>query len=90
MIRMAFYLSKMTVADENKDGPLEFTHLRLVEFLEFIGRLSHYFFEATSQHFEWSLPMKCKVMLKWFFAPSNLEFVDPGDREGQLSDSDYD
>ena len=48
MIRTAFYLSKMTVADEHKEGPLEFTHIKFVEFLEFIGRLSHYFFESTS------------------------------------------
>ena len=90
MIRMAFYLSKMTVADEKKDGPLEFTHLKFVEFLEFIGRLSFYFFEATPQHFEWSLTMKCKVMLQWFFTPTSLPFVDPEDREGNLSDSEAD
>ena len=63
MIRTAFYLSKMTVADELRKGALEFTHLKMVEFFEFIGRLSHSFFESTSSHFEWSLAKKMEVIL---------------------------
>ena len=55
MIRIAFFLSKMTVVDELRDGPLEFSHIKFVEFLEFVGRLAYLFFETTSQHFEWSL-----------------------------------
>ena len=55
MIRIAFYLSKMTVIDELRDGPLEFSHIKFVEFLEFVARLAYLFFENTSQHFEWSL-----------------------------------
>ena len=48
MIRIAFYLCKMTVADESLHGPLEFNHLLEVEFLEFIGRLAYLFFESTT------------------------------------------
>ena len=48
MIRTAFYLSKMTVPDEIRNGPLEFTHLKQVEFYEFIGRIAHIFFETTN------------------------------------------
>ena len=49
----AFYLSKMTVADEQRDGPLQYSHLAFVEFLEFVGRLAYLYFESTPQHVEW-------------------------------------
>ena len=35
---IAFGLSKMTVADENEVGPEEYEHIRLVEFMDMIGR----------------------------------------------------
>ena len=65
MIRTAFYLSKMTVSDEMHSGMMEFVHLKLVEFMEFIGRLSHAFFESTSHHFEWKITQKIEVVLGW-------------------------
>ena len=43
-VRTALYMSKMTIADELRDGPLEFSHIRFVEFLEFIGRIAHRYF----------------------------------------------
>ena len=48
MIVKAFYMSKMTVVDEHRDGNLEFTHLKFVEFLEFLARVTHFFFEETN------------------------------------------
>ena len=35
-IYQAFFLSKMTVPNENEDGPVHYWHLKFVEFLEFI------------------------------------------------------
>ena len=90
MIRKAFYLSKMTVSDEHKDGPLEFTHLKMVEFLEFIGRLSYMFYETTPNHKEWELPQKMTVMLGWMFKPLNLTLVIPEEHNNFISDSDDD
>ena len=37
-------MSKMTISDELRDGPLEYTHLKYVEFLEFIGRIAYVYF----------------------------------------------
>lgn len=54
LILKSFFLSKMTVADENRDGKLEYTHLKFVEFLEFIGRLSYYYFYPSSAHQEYT------------------------------------
>lgn len=69
MIRACFYLSKMTVADEIKDGQMEFTHIKFVEFLEFIGRLSHAYYETTSHHLEWLLHEKIEYVLGLLFKP---------------------
>ena len=90
MIRTAFYLSKMTVIDEVRDGAFEFTHLHFVEFLEFIGRLSWSFFEQTLHHFEWNLAQKIEVILSWLFKPIRLAVTRPRDRDGFVSDSDDD
>ena len=87
MIRVAFYLSKMTVIDELRDGPLEFSHIRFVEFLEFVARLAHLFFESTSQHFEWGLHEKIEVLLSWLFRPGNHTLKNAHRSEYQ-SDSD--
>lgn len=90
MIRQAFFLSKMTVVDERENGQLEHTHLRRVEFLEFIGRLADLFFETTSQHYEWRLDQKMVVILQWMFEPFNLHFVMPQFPDEYLSESDDD
>ena len=66
-IRKCFYLSKMTVVDEKRNGDLEYSHLEFVEYLEFIGRLAHHYFEGTSQHLEWYLDQKIEVMLGYLF-----------------------
>ena len=39
-IVQAFFLSKMTVANENVDANFEYTFMHRPEFLEFIGRLA--------------------------------------------------
>ena len=57
-------MSKMTIIEEKNNGPLEYTHIKMVEFLEFIGRISYYFFETTSQHLEWQLHQKIEVILE--------------------------
>ena len=43
-IYAAFWLSKMTCADENEDGPVQYWHLKFVEFLEFICRLAYLYY----------------------------------------------
>ena len=59
----------MSVADEQREGQMEFTHLKFVEFLEFIGRIAHTYFSETSQHFEWGLEEKIEVVLNQMFEP---------------------
>lgn len=90
MIRVAFYLSKMTVADECLDGPLEFSHLKHVEFLEFIARLAHIFFESTTQHEEWTLEHKVIKMLGWILKPCHFKLTVPPEKDTFASDSDED
>ena len=48
MMRVAMYLSKMTVTDEKRDGLVQFTHLSEAEWPEFIGRLAYAYFENTT------------------------------------------
>ena len=90
MIRACFYLSKMTVADEIKDGQMEFTHIKFVEFLEFIGRLSHAYYETTSHHLEWLLHEKIEYVLGLLFKPQNLPVTKPETRDEFVSESDED
>ena len=80
----------MTVTDELHTGMLEFTHLKQVEFLEFIGRIAHLFFEPTSHHYEWKITQKIEVILTWMFKVDGLVFQVPPEREDFLSDSDDD
>ena len=88
MIRTALYLSKMTVADEMRDGPLEFSHLKFVEFLEFIGRIAHVYFEKTSHHLEWAMHRKIEIVLAKMLNPLQLKVVVPMERDAFVSDSD--
>ena len=90
MLRVAFYMSKMTVRNEHDEGEFQYNHLAWVEFLEFIGRLSYYFFEETPQHFEWTLKEKVAVMLEWIFAPIERKVVIPEERDACQSESDDD
>lgn len=39
-IVQAFFLSKMTVINENNDANFEYTYIQKPEFIEFIGRLA--------------------------------------------------
>jgi len=48
MLRVAFFLSKQTVIDEQNEGEFEYNHISFVEFLEFLARLSHAFFVDTT------------------------------------------
>ena len=47
MIRIAFFLSKMTVVDEKEEAEFEYNYLAFVEFLEFVARVAHLFFADT-------------------------------------------
>ena len=87
---VALFMSKMTIADETRDGQLEYNHLKFVEFLEFIGRIAHAYFEKTPHHIEWHLSQKIEVVLTQMFRPLNLKLIKPIDRELVLSDSDDD
>ena len=90
IVRVALYMSKQTIADELRDGPLEYSHLKFVEFLEFIGRIAHVYFEKTPHHIEWHLSQKIEVVLKQLFRPLSLSINKPFDRESFISDSDED
>ena len=68
MLFRAFYLSKMTVIEENESGNFEYTHLRYVEFLEFIGRISWFRYKDTHWHEQWTLAGKIKRLLKTLMA----------------------
>ena len=82
-------MSKMTIIEEKNNGPLEYTHIKMVEFLEFIGRLSYYFFETTSQHLEWQLHQKIEVILGQMLAAVELKMEVPWAAEhAHISDSD--
>ena len=82
-------MSKMTIVEEKNNGPLEYTHIKMVEFLEFIGRVSYYFFETTSQHLEWQLHQKIEVILGQMLAAVELKMEVPWAAEhAQISDSD--
>ena len=67
MMRVAMYLSKMTVTDEKRDGLVQFTHISEAEWPEFIGRLAYAYFENTTQHGEWLLHQKIEVLLNMIF-----------------------
>ena len=82
-------MSKMTIIEEKNNGPLEYTHIKMVEFLEFIGRISYYFFETTSQHLEWQLHQKIEVILEQMLAAVDIRMEVPWAAEQEhISDSD--
>ena len=49
-VYQAFFLSKMTVANENEDGPKKYWNLEFVEFLEFICRVAWLVHQDTPMH----------------------------------------
>jgi hypothetical protein len=57
-VGIAFGLSKMVVADENDHGPEEYEHIRLVEFMEMIGRVAQLKYEDTPMDKQWPLSTK--------------------------------
>ena len=59
----AFYLSKMTIAEETEMANSEYTFLRWPEFLEFIPRLAYMRHRGTYKHEEWRLERKIKDLL---------------------------
>ena len=71
----------------------EFHFMAFLEFVEFIGRLSYYFFEETPQHTEWALKDKMLKMIEWMFAPIKLQATDIEDdttnHYESESDDDY-
>ena len=88
-IRVALFLSKMSVIDEGREGDLEYTHLRFVEFLEFLGRLAYLFFEKTSAHFEMTQAEKMNLLLGWIAEKFNHTLHLPSEKMQELdSESD--
>lgn len=68
MIVQAFFLSKMTVANENDDGNYEYTYLHRPEFLEFIGRLAWLKYLDTYLNDSWPLIKKIRVVITVLFS----------------------
>jgi len=82
----------MTITDELNEGQLEFTHLKFVEFLEFLGRLAFMLFENTAHHFEKTLEQKLETLLRHIFHPLKLKVVLQEEFEEVIeseSDDDY-
>lgn len=78
----------MTVVEEQRNGNLEFTHLKFVEFLEFIGRVAHFFFEGTNESLEWTLAKRMQNIMEAFFAPLGLSVTPMVNFDELYSDSD--
>lgn len=82
----------MTVLDEIRDGPMEYSHLRFVEFLEFLGRVAYAYYSETPHHLEWELPRKLIKILELVFQPVTGAgpVIITGARDEFVSDSDDD
>ena len=64
-LAQAFYLSKMTVAEETERSNFENTFLKWPEFIEFIARLAYYKYDEDSyEHRTWPLPRKIEALLE--------------------------
>jgi len=90
MIVQAFFLSKMTVANENDDANYEYTYIHRPEFLEFIGRLAWLKYKDTYLNDSWSLIKKMKVVMTVLFEMVGLAVQEPPELEMIVSDSDDD
>ena len=89
-IMKAFYMSKMTVINENDDANYEYTYLHLPEFLEFIGRLAWLKYLKTYQNDTWPLIKKMKVVMRALFKLIQEPVIEPPEMEQNVSDSDDD
>ena len=67
MIVQAFFLSKMTVVNENDYANYEYTYLHQPEFLEFIGRLAWLKYLGTYLSDVWPLIKKMRVIMRALF-----------------------
>ena len=75
----AFILSKCTVELEN-DKPEEYTKVKFVEFLEFIGRIAYARFKSDpDKHTIWSLETKITAILQSIFVIIGEKPINPGD-----------
>ena len=83
-------MSKMTVENENEQGPKEYACIKFVEFLEFIGRLAYQKWMGTERHEVWSLSKKIFDVLKSLFRYIEEEPIDPEDVGEAVSESDED
>lgn len=86
----AFYMSKMTVINENDDANYEYTYLQFPEFLEFIGRLAWLKYLKTYQNDTWPLTKKMKIVLLALFKLIHEPVIEPPEMEQNVSDSDDD
>ena len=80
----------MTVVNENDDGALLYWHLKLVEFLEFIGRLAYYKYQDTPEHTAWTMVQKIEVILDGLMSYIGAQRIDPAAMNMIESDSDDD
>ena len=89
-IMTAFFMSKMTVPNENEDGPIVYWNLKFVEFLEFIGRLAWLKYQDTSNHKSWTMVQKVENIIDGLLAYINGQRIDPSVMNQVESDSDDD
>ena len=81
----------MTVEMENEDGPRDYSQIKFVEFLEFIGRIAYMKFKNDPvNHKKLNLAAKISSVLKSIFPIIGEEPIDPLDLNQLESDSDND
>ena len=60
-------LCKMTVENENEDGPRDYNIIKFVEFLEFIGRVAYLRFQDDESMVQKALSVKILWVLRAIF-----------------------
>lgn len=88
-VGIAFGLSKMTCPDENEAGPEEYEHIRLVEFMDMIGRVAQLIYIGTPMDKQWPLATKvfmvCDGILKKY---TGINAKSPDEDDGTETESD--
>ena len=81
----------MTVEAENEDGPRDYSQIKFVEFLEFIGRVAYIKFKNDPEkHDTMSMAHKIFNLLKNILPIIHEAPIDPEDANCLESDSDND
>ena len=89
-LQQAFMLCKMTVENENEDGPRDYNIIKFVEFLEFIGRVAYLRFQDDESMVQKALSVKILWVLRAIFPMIGETPINPEEEDNLQSDSDDD